>query len=90
MFGKSIRMSYKLPNGDIEKSEWLTAPLADGKTYNVGFVNHYKKEVRPFHNYRYPNKLAERFMNYALSIGYTYVDDKMPARKNKTGKQVIK
>lgn len=84
MFGKGSKSSYKLPNGDVVKTEFLTSTFEDGYPYDVGLVNHYNKEVRPCHGYHYPNRCAKSLMHYALRLGYIYVDSEMPAVKNKT------
>jgi len=99
MFGKGSKYSF---NGDDNLDcEFLTSTFEDGYPYNVGLVNHFKKEVSPCHGYYYPNRRAKglrspchgyyypnRFakglMNYALKLGYTYVDSEMPSTKNKT------
>ena len=84
MFGKGDKSSYKLPNGDVVETQFLTSKLSDGYRANVGIVNHHRKEVSPCHGYHYPNRRAKSLMNYALRIGYTYVDGEMPSRVNKT------
>lgn len=90
MFGKGSKSSYKLPNGDVVNTEFLTSTFEDGYPYVVGFVNHYKKEVSPVHGYHYPNRCAKSLMNYALRMGYTYVDSEMPKKLNKTLLEKIK
>lgn len=84
MFGKGDKSSYKLPNGDVVETQFLTSKLSDGYRTSVGIVNHYRKEVSPCHGYHYPNRRAKSLMNYALRMGYTYVDGNMPSRVNKT------
>lgn len=84
MFGKGSKSSYKLPNGDVVETEFLTSKLSDGYRASVGFVDHYRKEVSPCHGYYYPNRRAKSLMKYALRIGYTYVDCNMPSRVNET------
>ena len=82
MFGKGSKYSF---NGDGNLDcEFLTSTFEDGYPYNVGLVNHFKKEVSPCHGYCYPNRCAKNLMNYALRMGYTYVDSEMPSEKNKT------
>ena len=82
MFGKGSKYSF---NGDGNLDcEFLTSTFEDGYPYNVGLVNHFKKEVSPCHGYHYPNRCAKNLMNYALKLGYTYVDSEMPSEKNKT------
>lgn len=72
-------------NGDGNLDcEFLASTSEDGYPYNVGLVNHFKKEVSPCHGYHYPNRCAKSLMNYAVKLGYTYVDSEMPSRKNKT------
>ena len=82
MFGKGNKYSF---NGDGNLDcEFLTSKLSDGYRASVGIVNHNKKEVSPCHGYHYPNRRAKSLMNYALRMGYTYVDGNMPSRVNKT------
>lgn len=82
MFGKGSKYSF---NGDgTLDCEFLTSTFEDGYPYSVGLVNHFKKEVSPCHGYHYPNRCAKNLMNYALRLGYTYVDSEMPSEKNKT------
>lgn len=82
MFGKGSKYSF---NGDGNLDcEFLTSTFEDGYPYSVGLVNHFKKEVSPCHGYHYPNRCAKNLMNYALRMGYTYVDSEMPSEKNKT------
>jgi len=82
MFGKGSKYSF---NGDGNLDcEFLTSTFEDGYPYNVGLVNHFKKEVSPCHGYYYPNRCAKGLMNCALKLGYTYVDSEMPSEKNKT------
>ena len=82
MFGKGSKYSF---NGDGNLDcEFLTSTIEDGYPYSVGLVNHFKKEVSPCHGYHYPNRRAKNLMNYALRLGYTYVDSEMPSEKNKT------
>ena len=82
MFGKGSKYSF---NGDGNLDcEFLTSTFEDGYPYNVGLVNHFKKEVSPCHGYYYPNRCAKGLMNCALKLGYTYVDSEMPSTKNKT------
>ena len=82
MFGKGSKYSF---NGDGNLDcEFLTSTFEDGYPYSVGLVNHFKKEVSPVHGYYYPNKTAKHLMNYALKLGYTYVDSSMPDKLNKT------
>ena len=85
MFGKGSKYSF---NGDGNMDcEFLTSTFEDGYPYSVGLVNHFSKEVSPCHGYYYPNRCAKNLMNYALRIGYTYVDCEMPKKLNKTIKQ---
>lgn len=88
MFKRGNKYSF---NGDGRLDcEFLTS-IKNGYSYNVGLVNHFKKKVSPCHGYHYPNKCAKNLMNYALKLGYTYVDSGMPSEKNKTLlKMVIK
>lgn len=82
MFGKGSKYSF---NGDGNLDcEFLTSTFEDGYPYSVGLVNHFKKEVSPCHGYHYPNRCAKNLMNYALKLGYTYVDSEMPSKSNKT------
>lgn len=82
MFGKRNKYSF---NGDGNLDcEFLTSTFNDGYSYSVGLVNHFKKEVSPCHGYCYPNRYAKSLMNYALKLGYTYVDSEMPSIKNNT------
>ena len=82
MFGKGSKFSF---NGDGNLDcEFLTSTFEDGYPYNVGLVNHFKKEVSPCHGYYYPNRCANGLMNCALKLGYTYMDSEMPSEKNKT------
>lgn len=82
MFGKGSKYSFK-GDGNLD-CEFLTSTFEDGYPYNVGLVNHFKREVTPCHGYYYPNRCAKSLMNYALRMGYTYVDSEMPSEKNKT------
>ena len=84
MFGKGSKYEYKDKEGNLVKCEFLTSTFEDGYPYSVGLINHFKKEVSPCHGYQYPNRRAKNLMNYALKLGYTYVDSEMPSRKNKT------
>lgn len=82
MFGKGSKYSF---NGDGNLDcEFLTSTFEDGYPYSVGLVNHFKKEISPCHGYHYPNRCAKNLMNYALKLGYTYVDSEMPSKNNKT------
>jgi hypothetical protein len=82
MFGKGSKYSF---NGDGNLDcEFLTSTFEDGYPYSVGLVNHFKREVSPCHGYHYPNRCAKSLMNYALKLGYTYVDSEISSIKNKT------
>ena len=87
MFGKGSKYEYKDKEGNLVKCEFLTSTFEDGYPYSVGLVNHFSKEVSPCHGYYYPNRCANNLMNYALRMGYTYVDSEMPKKLNKTIKQ---
>lgn len=81
MLKKGSKYSF---NGDGKLDcEFLTS-TEGGYPYSVGLVNHSKKEVSPCHGYHYPNKCARKLMNYAVKLGYTYVDSEMPKKINKT------
>lgn len=82
MFGKGNKYSFN--DDDNLDCEFLTSTFDDGYPYNVGLVNHFKKEVRPCHGYCYPNRCAKNLMNYALKLGYAYIDSEIPSTKNNT------
>lgn len=88
MFGKGKKYSSK-GDGNLD-CQFLTSTFEDGYPYSVGLVDHSKKKVSPCHGYYYPNRCAMHLMRYALRLGYTYVDDEMPTKLNKTiGKKQI-
>ena len=84
MFGKGNKYEYKDKCGNLVKCEFVTSTFEDGYPYSVGLINHFKKEISPCHGYHYPNRCAMGLMKKALEMGYRYVDDCMPEKKNKT------
>lgn len=83
-FGKGKKYGYKTKDGEMAECQFVTSTFEDGYPYSVGLIDHYKKQVSPCHGYYYPNRCAKGLMKLALKLGYTYVDDEMPAAENKT------
>ena len=87
MNNENLKISNNITNYSLffalEFKEKLVLSIYSIKPENK-WVNHFKKEVSPCHGYYYPNRCAKSLMNYALKLGYTYVDSEMPSIKNNT------